>query len=335
MEMPNSYEEHRRQRVEANKKILMDLGLQQLKENLVQTVASESKSKKREVKSPKPKQQGPVERRCSTRVSRLPVPIYREVDDSPRSRKSRAKHDSKRFLHSSIASYEARTQAQETAETSMKDLGSEHPYFVKSLVRSHVSSCFWLGLPRGFCVKYLPENDVSMVLEDEKGNECDTVYIATRTGLSGGWRGFALDHDLDDGDALVFELVEPTKFKVYITKAKDFESGTTSKKASSMNGNLPEESGAARKSVVKKTSNMKSVKKNSPREQKKINSKRKGEQVLTLGKVTSTMLNSKKGNASKKVPASQTQVRTITMSQATENVNNDQSTRVNKRGRAK
>lgn len=53
-----------------------------------------------------------------------------------------------------------------------------------------------------------------MVLEDEDGSETDAVYIGNRSGLSGGWRGFALHHKLDDGDALVFELVEPARFKV-------------------------------------------------------------------------------------------------------------------------
>lgn len=54
-----------------------------------------------------------------------------------------------------------------------------------------------------------------MVLEDENGTEYDAVYIGNRTGLSGGWRGFAMDHSLEDGDALVFELREPARFKVF------------------------------------------------------------------------------------------------------------------------
>lgn len=56
--------------------------------------------------------------------------------------------------------------------------------------------------------------DSELVLEDEDGNEYDSKYIAKRTGLSGGWRAFALEHKLDYGDALVFELIEPTRFKV-------------------------------------------------------------------------------------------------------------------------
>lgn len=79
---------------------------------------------------------------------------------------------------------------------------------------------FWLiftslkGLPQRFCRSHLPKSTVSMVLEDEDGNEYDAVFISERTGLSGGWRAFALEHKLDDGDALIFELVERTRFKV-------------------------------------------------------------------------------------------------------------------------
>lgn len=70
------------------------------------------------------------------------------------------------------------------------------------------------GLPHSFCQDHLPKNTENMVLENEDGTEYDAVYIGERSGLSGGWRAFALDHKLDDGDALVFELVEPTRFKV-------------------------------------------------------------------------------------------------------------------------
>jgi len=60
-----------------------------------------------------------------------------------------------------------------------------------------------------------------MVLEDEDGVEFDAVYIGKRTGLSGGWRGFAMHHNLEDGDSLVFELTEHDRFKIYIIKAMD------------------------------------------------------------------------------------------------------------------
>ena len=55
-----------------------------------------------------------------------------------------------------------------------------------------------------------------VILLDEDGNEFQTKYLAEKTGLSGGWRGFAIDHQLVDGDALVFHLTKPTEFKVIV-----------------------------------------------------------------------------------------------------------------------
>ncbi|XP_031485173.1 B3 domain-containing protein Os05g0481400-like isoform X2 [Nymphaea colorata] len=157
-----------------------------------------------------------LELRRSSRVARNPVPIYREVDTEPSQYFQR--RSSRRHTVSS-ASHKERLYAIETAEKFMNDLKSGHPAFVKSMLRSHVSGCFWLGLPSVFCKKYLPSQDLRMVLEDEQGLEYDSLYIASRTGLSAGWRGFSLDHDVDDGDALVFELSEPARFKIYIIKA--------------------------------------------------------------------------------------------------------------------
>ncbi|KAF9598319.1 hypothetical protein IFM89_026608, partial [Coptis chinensis] len=111
-----------------------------------------------------------------------------------------------------VASYEERTSAQRYAEDFQANL--QHPSFVKSMVRSHVYSCFWLGLPHNFCKNHLPAADLTMVLENEKGSEYESLYIGRKRGLSGGWRRFALDHKLDDGDALVFELTESDRFKV-------------------------------------------------------------------------------------------------------------------------
>lgn len=53
-----------------------------------------------------------------------------------------------------------------------------------------------------------------MTLIDEDGDEYPTIYLARKTGLSGGWKGFAVTHDLVDGDALVFQLIRRTSFKV-------------------------------------------------------------------------------------------------------------------------
>uniref|UniRef100_A0A9I9DMK2 TF-B3 domain-containing protein n=2 Tax=Cucumis melo TaxID=3656 RepID=A0A9I9DMK2_CUCME len=101
------------------------------------------------------------------------------------------------------------------------NLEQEFPSFVKSLVRSHVASLFWMGLPGAFCKSYLPARDSTMTLEDEAGRHFQVKYIAHKTGLSAGWRQFSAAHKLLEGDVLVFQLVGPTKFKVYVTRASD------------------------------------------------------------------------------------------------------------------
>ncbi|KAH7672446.1 B3 DNA binding domain-containing protein [Dioscorea alata] len=127
--------------------------------------------------------------------------------------------NNKREYDGRIASYEEYVQALKRAEKLQTDLKSGQPSFTKAMVRSHVSSAFWLGLPTKFCKDHLSLNEFRMVLEDEQGVEYDAIYIGNRTGLSGGWRAFAIDHHLEDGDVLVFELIEPDRFKVYIIKA--------------------------------------------------------------------------------------------------------------------
>ncbi|QHO19252.1 hypothetical protein HN51_061884 [Arachis hypogaea] len=114
---------------------------------------------------------------------------------------------------------EAKSSAVIRAEEIRSSLQAEYPSFVKSLVRSHVASCFWMGLPVAFCKKHLADKDTTMTLEDEYGKEYKMKYIACKTGLSAGWRQFSAVHKLQEGDVLVFQLVEPAKFKIYIVRA--------------------------------------------------------------------------------------------------------------------
>ncbi|CAL4986792.1 unnamed protein product [Urochloa decumbens] len=110
--------------------------------------------------------------------------------------------------------------AMSKAEQIKANLPVEHPSFVKRMLQSHVVRGFWLGLPKYFCDKHLPKGDAGIVLEDENGEDHHTTYLGGKQGLSAGWRGFALDHDLKVGDVVVFELVKSTKFKIYIVRAK-------------------------------------------------------------------------------------------------------------------
>ncbi|XWS74455.1 hypothetical protein CRYUN_Cryun02cG0217700 [Craigia yunnanensis] len=222
----NSYEEARRQRLEENKKRFQELGISKISTSLAQLSNSHNKSQQR-LSKPKPKSTNTFELRRSSRA-RNPVPSYHDdVDiDLPSLRKRSRSNSSSctSYLARPLdevktASYEERVKAVNAAEDLQNSLQSGNPSFVKSMVRSHVYSCFWLGLPSKFCEDHLSKMVEDMVLEDENGSEYGATYIGKRAGLSGGWRAFALDHKLDDGDALVFELIQPTRFKIYIIRA--------------------------------------------------------------------------------------------------------------------
>ncbi|KAL6195284.1 hypothetical protein ACLB2K_030904 [Fragaria x ananassa] len=219
------YEEARNKRLEENRKKFQDLGITQISKTLSDLTAPEKKPQR--VWKPKAKNTAfEVEPRRSTR-QRNPIQSYVDDVDIGLPTRKRLRSSSSSFgsylarplEECRMASYEERSAAFKAAERLQESLQSGNPSFVKSMVQSHVYSCFWLGLPSKFCEDHLPKSsDSDLVLEDEDGNECDAKYLSKRTGLSGGWRGFALEHKLDDGDALVFELVEPTRFKIYIVK---------------------------------------------------------------------------------------------------------------------
>ncbi|XP_074378556.1 B3 domain-containing protein Os01g0234100-like [Apium graveolens] len=98
-------------------------------------------------------------------------------------------------------------------------LTSKFPSFVKIMLPSHVTGGFWLGLPKNFTTRHLPKHDDTVVLVDDDDLEHDTKYLANKNGLSGGWRGFSIAHNLHENDVLIFQLIQLCKFKVYIVKA--------------------------------------------------------------------------------------------------------------------
>ncbi|CAN6163306.1 unnamed protein product [Urochloa humidicola] len=108
------------------------------------------------------------------------------------------------------------------AEEVWAKLPAEYPSFVKRMLQSHVVRGFWLGLPTYFCNKHLPKQDTEIVLEDENGQDYQTQYLGAKQGLSAGWRGFAIKHDIKVDDVVIFQLVRSTKFKLYIIRANEF-----------------------------------------------------------------------------------------------------------------
>ncbi|XP_054786866.1 B3 domain-containing protein At3g19184 isoform X1 [Prosopis cineraria] len=212
-----TYEECRRQRLEENKKRMEELNLNKLASALKPLPSPKpSPAKPRVPRQPLSPSSAPARR--SSRVANLPPPNYKEVPIEPllRPRRSYQKRD---LLNRVYASDEVRQYAIDRAEELLSGLDSKYPSFIKPMLQSHVTGGFWLGLPVHFCKTHLPHDDETVTLIDEDGNESPTKYLADKTGLSGGWRGFSIDHELVDGDALVFQLIKPTKFKVFIIRA--------------------------------------------------------------------------------------------------------------------
>ncbi|KAJ0929136.1 putative transcription factor B3-Domain family [Helianthus annuus] len=112
----------------------------------------------------------------------------------------------------------AKSAAIERANEVQASLPSEIPSFVKSMLPSHVTGGFWLGFPKKFCDAHMPKQDETVVLLDENDQEFNTKFLVDKTGLSGGWRGFSIAHNLLEGDTLVFQLVDRWKFKVYVVR---------------------------------------------------------------------------------------------------------------------
>ncbi|KAL8145149.1 B3 domain-containing protein Os06g0194400-like [Apium graveolens] len=220
----SAYEELRRKRMEENRKRMEELQLPRLSLSLKP--------------SPKPLKPSPMKRikrteivevRRSGRVAKLPAPVYREIvtyerPDLPRRAYSYKRKD---LANRVYASDEARAAATYKAEELEISLGANYPSFVKPMLQSHVTGGFWLGLPNHWCRKNLPRSDATVTLIDEEGQEYPTVYLSNKNGLSGGWRGFSIAHELVDGDALVFQLIRSTTFKVYIIRANGYEKGDT------------------------------------------------------------------------------------------------------------
>ncbi|KAK9109175.1 hypothetical protein Sjap_017235 [Stephania japonica] len=210
-----SYEEFRKQRLEENKKRMEDLNLTKLAHSLKPASASPKPSPMKPPRTPR-RNTELLPLRRSTRIVNNPAPVYKEVAVEFLERHRRVYYKRRDLSNRVYASDEARANAIDRAEELQSGLEEGFPSFVKPMLQSHTTGGFWLGLPVPFCRKNLPKRDETVCLVDEDGEEYNTVYLAQKTGLSGGWRGFSLAHKLVDGDALVFQLVKRTQFKVVV-----------------------------------------------------------------------------------------------------------------------
>ncbi|XP_044945754.1 B3 domain-containing protein Os06g0194400-like [Hordeum vulgare subsp. vulgare] len=221
----NSYEEQRRRQIEENRRKLEELRVHHLSA-AVREAAARPKPKPKP--RPKPKAPEPGELRRSGRVASLPEqPNY--LNDAEQ-RDYRGVYEA--YAVRKGPTDEQRAGAIAKAEELRRRIHrSRCPAFVKPMSHSLAINEVHMRIPRDFR-KYLPAaHGEAVVVVDEADDEFHMMYNAYKKRchyLEKGWKGFAFDHDLVDGDCLVFHMTERAKFKVYIFRANpDYKSDQT------------------------------------------------------------------------------------------------------------
>lgn len=76
------------------------------------------------------------------------------------------------------------------------------------------------AITKAFAKEWMPKETREVTLIDRAGNKWPTKWLykdgGVTSGLSAGWRGFALDHRLEEGDVCVFELVDRENFGLLV-----------------------------------------------------------------------------------------------------------------------
>nr|BAX09089.1 AP2/B3-like transcriptional factor family protein [Cryptomeria japonica] len=104
---------------------------------------------------------------------------------------------------------------------------TENPKFGKSMSDSSVRDGYRLSIPKDFGRQWL-QNQHDVVLHSHELSESWVARLHSYTnyyGFASEWRDFALEHNLKEKDACVFELVDKKRriFKVHVFRWEDFQ----------------------------------------------------------------------------------------------------------------
>ncbi|KAF6176892.1 hypothetical protein GIB67_030575 [Kingdonia uniflora] len=124
-------------------------------------------------------------------------------------------------IHEKIDHIRANTCGKKRAEEVQRNLDPKYPSIVRPLCSYHVGSGTnqLQHLPPSFCNLYLSNQDITFTLVDEDMGDCKVKFKYASRRLGYGWRRFSNAHELVVRDAMVFHLVKPAEFKVYIIRA--------------------------------------------------------------------------------------------------------------------
>eukprot|EP01048_Picozoa_sp_COSAG05_P023709 COSAG05_NODE_5246_length_1227_cov_1.194149_1_plen_305_part_01 len=247
------YERQRLANIEKNNAMLMQLGVMQQKQeiNVARSTAAASAQRVRVAQRLKLTGRS----RASKRIAGQPGPEYREVQEpgsggrgrSPRmssgwlgGTRSREDFFATGFNNTVWPLKEEVAAAARAAESGAA--ASLHPASVKVMLPSHVAGGYWLQMPVDLTV-HLPGGygKHRFQLLDTAGKSWPVIWLrrgGAGGGLSGGWRGFAIDHELGVGDVVSFEkmvgntLVATIHRAVSVEKCMAMAAGDTSARGS-------------------------------------------------------------------------------------------------------
>ncbi|CAI9104347.1 OLC1v1003000C1 [Oldenlandia corymbosa var. corymbosa] len=116
--------------------------------------------------------------------------------------------------------YEVSSDVIKRAKEIEANLDPQFPCFKKIMLRTHLGNAYSLNLPMAFVRKNMPPHEAVCTLEDEDGELWETMFCFGEIHFfRAGWKEFAVDHNLLEGDAVVFQLVAPCKFKAFIVRS--------------------------------------------------------------------------------------------------------------------
>ena len=247
------YERQRLANIARNEAQLAQLGIFDTKRDMAQESRQKAKAARRRQISSLPAEAS----RASSRIAGK-APAYRELADTEQRARSeggpwrthvgaRSRRDfyATGFNNTVWPSQEQVKAAAAAAEATVD--ASALPASVKVMLPSHVSGGYWLQMPVDLTAS-LASTKTRMRLIDSEGVEPEAggpgfpvIWLPRGGGggLSGGWRGYAIERELGVGDVVAFEKLDGARLKATVHRAMTLEERLTLASSSGGGGASP------------------------------------------------------------------------------------------------
>jgi hypothetical protein len=236
----SEYEKQRLANIARNEAALAALGIGQAKRDMAAAERERAQARIGGSRSKRSIAYGPA--RASSRIAGKPGPTYADVAEAEAQsssawvgRRNTGRRDfyATGFNNTVWPTQEQVAKAAAAAEETVA--ASQVPASVKVMLPSHVSSGYWLQMPVDLA-DYLPGSmgKHRFRLLDSTGAEpasgggpgFPVIWLrrgGNGGGLSGGWRGYAIDRELGVGDVVAFEKLDGNKLRATIHRALTLE----------------------------------------------------------------------------------------------------------------